>query len=214
MPQLGEIKRGSEIGYKISNAHHKYIWEACPICGKERWVYTGNSGSKCYYCGHKDANGNGVGNWHGGYVKRKDGYIEVKIQPKNFFYPMANKKGYIFEHRLVMAKYLGRCLSDWEIVHHRNRIKDDNRIENLELVTDAGHKQITRYEMIIAKMQYRIDELEKELESYKNGVLSAIQLSVKEELNIAKSSRSGSFPCSPAGFSTRFLAVPNAWLRA
>ena len=39
MAELGEIKKGLEIG-KTSKAdrYHKYIWQACGICGKERWV--------------------------------------------------------------------------------------------------------------------------------------------------------------------------------
>ena len=69
--------------------------------------------------------------WNGGkYVDRLNGYVHV-YSPSH---PFAKKKGYVMEHRLVMEKSIGRYLRRNEIVHHRNKIKTDNRIENLELI--------------------------------------------------------------------------------
>ena len=84
----------------------------------------------------------------------------IRLYPDDFFYPMAGSTGYVPEHRLVMAKSLGRNLHSWEIVHHKNGIKDDNRLENLQLVQEMQHKQITVFEMEIARLKQRVTLLE------------------------------------------------------
>ena len=76
-------------------------------------------------------------NWKGGNI-RIDGikYLYMPGHPNAKF-----NKTYIQESRFVMSEYLGRTLASNEIVHHINRDPDDNRIENLQLLTRAEHNK-------------------------------------------------------------------------
>jgi hypothetical protein len=76
--------------------------------------------------------------WKGG--KKIDSKGHVLILKKG--YPGAGSNGYIMEHRYVMEQFLGRQLKKCEIVHHKNGIKDDNRIENLEIMTNGEHTRL------------------------------------------------------------------------
>ena len=64
-----------------------------------------------------------------GYKIDKQGYVSLHLPG----HPLANANGAVYEHRLVMSEHLGRMLLPNESVHHKNGIRNDNRIENLEL---------------------------------------------------------------------------------
>lgn len=53
-------------------------------------------------------------------------------------HPNANKAGWVQEHRAVMTEALGRALLPGENVHHKNGVRGDNRLENLELWATLG----------------------------------------------------------------------------
>ena len=64
-----------------------------------------------------------------------DGYVNVWA-PDN---PGSKSNDYMLEHRLVVEENIGRYLDDDELVHHLNGIRDDNRIENLVILTRKNH---------------------------------------------------------------------------
>ena len=144
MPEIGEIRKSWEIGLK---GYAKYIWHACIDCGEEKWVILRKGVPKSLHCHHCKISLPGrkpLSNWKGGrHVDQ--GYVRLWVSPNDFFYPMATKANRVLEHRLVMAKHLGRNLHSWEIVHHKGirysdiRNKSDNLIDNLELTTKGYH---------------------------------------------------------------------------
>lgn len=72
-------------------------------------------------------------NWRGGRSIASNGYVLIRV---GVGHPLADVRGYVYEHRLVATKILGRPLAKGELVHHRNGDKTDNRPENLEVVRD------------------------------------------------------------------------------
>lgn len=54
-------------------------------------------------------------------------------------YPSSSQAGYMSEHRYFMEKHLGRRLKKDEWVHHKNGIKTDNRLSNLQIVVLKLH---------------------------------------------------------------------------
>jgi hypothetical protein len=74
-------------------------------------------------------------NWIGGRKYDSYGYVLI-LKPEHHF---ADNHGYVREHRLIYEQYYNCILLPWAVIDHINNVKDDNRIENLEVKTQSKH---------------------------------------------------------------------------
>lgn len=94
-------------------------------------------------------------NWRGGRTKDRDYWYIWKPE-----HPYATQTGYVLEHRLVMEQHIGRYLEPTEVVHHINKDKSDNRIENLQLFD--SHSKHVSFELtgheVSAETRYKLSQ--------------------------------------------------------
>lgn len=143
MPRVGKVKTGKHFN--------------CQSCGKQLYVILSRF-RKGHFCSKKCHAKFQIGkhaspetilkrkqwrlnkspSWKGGRTKTPEGYILLKMPT----HPFAKPTGYIYEHRFVMEKRLGRYLKNEEHIHHVNGVKNDNRIDNLVILSNTEHKRL------------------------------------------------------------------------
>lgn len=134
---LGQkYNRWTVLSRALSTKNGHACWLCQCDCGNQSIVLANNlrrGESQSCGCAKVEARsklkGKNHPGWKGGRYIGKDGYVWLT----NAEYPGALAKNKTAEHVAVMARHLGRSLFKGEQVHHKNGIRDDNRIENLEL---------------------------------------------------------------------------------
>lgn len=63
-----------------------------------------------------------------------NGYVRIKVPT----HPYTDRYNWIAEERYAMESLLGRYLQKEEVIHHINKICDDNRPENLQLFSNVA----------------------------------------------------------------------------
>lgn len=171
MPEIGEIIPGSKT-------IRRKIWLICPECNSGHWANLSNylnSGNRpCRICHNKRVSTKCRvrKDYEPGKTLRRQGYIFVRLDVNDPYHSMAEASHFVAEHRLVMAKYLGRVLTRDEIVHHINGKRDDNALDNLRIVSRAEHLVTGELELrkTVRLLQWQIKQLQSEIREIREAL--------------------------------------------
>lgn len=98
-------------------------------CKEKLNKYDSRNRIRLFIAGHNSRQ-SGNPNWNGGiYINR--GYITENVS-----------KNYKRQHRRIVEEFIGRALKPEEHIHHKNGDKMDNRIDNLQIVSNSEHGKI------------------------------------------------------------------------
>lgn len=142
--KLDRIKFCRECGVREgARQKDKKVTANCVICNKEFRVKLSKFNKKngeYVHCSMKCAQITRVKKVSGSLHPR---WKEIKAIPGAYVYKRICVGGkYYYEHRYVMEKYIGRSLDTNEHVHHINHDRTDNRIENLQILTNSEHGKL------------------------------------------------------------------------
>lgn len=135
-----------ECGYELRKRKHSTQRE-CPNCRSTFTVLAKHKQQKYCSPGCRNRMANYSRSLRAGWKEQgKSGYIATTI------------RGYtVMQHRVEMEKSLGRALKEYEHVHHKNGVRNDNRIENLELWIQRqpyGQRAVDTIEWAVAYLRF------------------------------------------------------------
>lgn len=128
----------------------------CPICKGPKNLMAKQSCRACRVYpkskGYPGLTGPNHPCWKGGFRIDKDGYIRT-YKPDH---PWPRRGGYVLEHVRVMELHLGRKMSSDEAVHHKDHNRQNNALDNLEVITRSLHSSLHRkLDQHLRKRDYR-----------------------------------------------------------
>jgi hypothetical protein len=116
-------------------------WQICPSCGGKK----DHGAATCRKCSTPGKplvglTGEDHPAWKGGQRIDEDGYIRTYAPG----HPWPRRSGYVFEHVRIMELAIGRRLEPGETVHHRDGDRQNNAVENLEILKRGDHSRLHR----------------------------------------------------------------------
>lgn len=124
-------------GLGRDTASSTMIDKTCQFCGKRFKIFPAHAREgRGKYCsrkclGQRPKKPEDHPRWKGGRRVNSNGYVYIRVGVHQE----------ILEHRHVIQEYLGRKLRRDEHVHHKNGVKTDNRLENLEVMLAGDHNR-------------------------------------------------------------------------